>query len=461
MLSVDTSRAALVVGMTVIAATGGPSIVAYFLAVLVSIISTAFAPAEAALLPSLAATPEELTASNLALNTISGVGMFAGPAVAGVVLAFSGPTLVFALTAAAYMWSGFFVFGLSRDVPPEATGDTAIVPQLLAGFRAIGADRRLQVIIGLVGAQMLVLGAVEVVIVVDAIRILHAGNAGVGWLNTGLGIGGLLAGLLGVALAARKRLAGDLRLGLVVFGGALAILAATTNFTVALVLFGVMGAGSTLVDVTGMTLLQRAAPAEVVGRVFGVLQSTMLAMVALGSLVTPLLIATLGPRVTFVAAGLLLPLAVVPTWRRLTEIDATARVATEPLELLRAIPIFAPLPVPVLERLASLATEVRTPAQSAVFEQGAGGDRFYVIAEGTAGVEIDGTQTSTLGTGEFFGEIALLRDIPRTATVRALEDLRLYALERDDFIAAVTGHAPSREAADSVVGSRLLVGAAA
>jgi hypothetical protein len=368
---------------------------------------------------------------------------------------------VFALTAAAYVWSGFFVFGLRPDAPPEATGDSAIVPQLLAGFRAIGADRRLQIVIGLVGAQMFVLGALEVVIVVDAIRVLHAGNAGVGWLNTGLGVGGLLAGLLGVALAARKRLAGDFRLGLVVFGAALAVLAATTNFTVALVLFGVMGAGSTLVDVTGMTLLQRAAPTEVVGRVFGVLQSTMLAMVALGSLVTPLVIAALGARATFIVMGALLPLAVLPTWRRLTQIDATARVATEPLELLRAIPIFTPLPVPVLERLASLAAEVRTPATSVVFEQGMPGDRFYVIAEGEAAVEIDGTQTSTLGPGGFFGEIALLRDIPRTATVRALDDLRLYALERDDFTAAVTGHAPSREAANSLVSSRLLFGAAA
>ena len=159
--------------------------------------------------------------------------------------------------------------------------------------------------------------------------------------------------------------------------------------------------------------------------------------------------------------GLLLPLAVVPTWRRLTEIDATARIATEPLEFLRRIPIFAPLPAPVLERLASIAAEVRVPAGSAVFEQGHAGDRFYVIAEGSAAVEIDGTQTSTLAPGGFFGEIALLRDIPRTATVRAAEDLRLYALERDDFIAAVTGHAPSREAADSVVGSRLLTSAAA
>src|SRR5207245_11110435 len=133
--------------------------VASVLAVVVSVISTAFGPAEAALIPSLATTPEELTASNLALNTISGVGMFVGPAIAGVVLAFSGPTLVFALTAVAYTWSGFFVFGLKPDAPPERTGDDAILPELLAGFRAIGADRRLQGVIGLAGAPMLLTGA--------------------------------------------------------------------------------------------------------------------------------------------------------------------------------------------------------------------------------------------------------------------------------------------------------------
>jgi MFS family permease len=454
MLTVDASRAVLVAAMTVVAATGGPSLVAYAFAVLVSIISTAFAPAQAALMPSLATTPEELTASNLALNTISGVGMFAGPAIAGVVLAFSGPSLVFALTGAAYAWSGLCVLGLKPDAPERArTG--AILPELLGGFRAIGDDRRLQVVIGLVGAQMFVAGALEVVIVVDAIRLLHAGNAGVGWLNTALGVGGLFAGLVGVALAARKRLAGDFRLGLVVFGAALAVLAASSNFTIALLLFGAMGAGSTLVDVTGMTLLQRAAPADVVGRVFGVLQSTMLAAVALGSLITPLLIAELGARTTFIAVGVLLPLAVLPTWRVLTQIDVTARVAIEPLELLRAIPIFAPLPSPVLERLASLAAETRTPSFIAVFEQGAAGDRFYVIADGTATVEIDGVETRRLSRGDCFGEIALLRDVPRTATVTALEPLRLYALERDDFIAAVTGHDPSREAADSLIASRL------
>ncbi len=209
-----------------------------------------------------------------------------------------------------------------------------------------------------------------------------------------------------------------------------------------------------------MTLLQRAAPAHVVGRVFGVLQSLMLAAVAIGSLVTPLLVAAIGARPTFVAFGLVLPALALLTWREITAIDAGATIAVEPLELLRAIPIFAPLPELVLERLASIAVETRSLAGEAVIVQGEEGDRFYVIAEGAATVEIDGVEHSQLGMGDSFGEIALLRDVPRTATVRAVELLRMYALERDDFIAAVTGHAPSREAADSIVAARLPAGAA-
>jgi MFS family permease len=461
MLSVDTSRATLVAGMALIAVTDGPSLVVYALAVLVSIISTAFNPAEAALLPTLATTPEELTASNLALNTISSVGMFAGPAIGGVFLAFAGPWLVFVLTAASYLWSAICVFGLPHDTPPDAAEGSAIGAEFLAGFRAIGEDRHLQVVMGLIGAQMLVAGALEVIIVVDALRVLDAGNSGVGWLNTALGIGGLVGGLVGVALAARKRLAGDFRVGLALFGGTLALLAVSSNFVVALLLFGVMGTGSTLVDVTGTTLLQRSAPPHVVGRVFGVLQSLMLATVATGALVTPLLVSLLGPKGTFVVAGAVLPALAVLTWRAINSIDRNAQVATEALDLLRAIPIFAPLPPAVVERLASIAEEVRVLPGVAVCTQGDPGDRFYAIAEGSAEVSADGEERPRLGPGDFFGEIALLRDVPRTATVTAVEPLRLYALERDDFIAAVTGHAPSREAAESIVSARLPAGAVA
>jgi MFS family permease len=455
MLAVDLARTALVAVMTVVAATGGPPLVVYACAVLVSIVSSAFAPAQAALLPTLSKTPEELTASNLALETISGVGMFVGPALGGLVLAFRGPWLVFLLGGVGYLWSGLCVAGLTPDEAPAAEEKKPIVGELVAGFTAIASDRRLQIVIGLIGVQMFAVGALEVVLVVDSIRVLHAGNSGVGWLNTALGVGGLLGGVLGVTLTARKRLAGDFSLGFLVYGAALAVLGLFTNFGVALVLFALVGMGGTLIDVTGMTLLQRAAPAEVVGRVFGVLQSLMLATTAVGALVTPLLISALDPAWAFAAVGLLLPAAVLPALRSLTAIDRSARIAVEPLELLRGIAIFAPLPTPVLEWLASLAAEVHVPAMTAVVTQGDHGDRFYVIAEGTATVEIDGAETSTLSRGDFFGEIALLRDVPRTATVRAVDELRLFALERDDFIAAVTGHAPSRDAADSIVSARL------
>jgi MFS family permease len=399
MLTVDAARAILVAGMTAVAAAGGPSLVTYVLAVLVSIASAAFAPAQAALLPSLARTPEELTASNLAQNTISSVGTFAGPALGGVALAFTGPWLVFALAGLGYVWSGACVLGLRPDPAPNPDTQESITAELVAGFGAVGRDRRLQVIVGLIGAQMFVVGALEVVIVVDSIRVLHAGNAGVGWLNTTLGAGGLLGGVAGVMLAARKRLAADFGLGFVVFGGGLALLAAFTSLGGALVLFAAMGVGGTLIDVAGITLMQRTAPPDVVGRVFGVLESLMLATTAAGALVMPWLIAPLGPRTAFVVVGALLPVAAILTWRALAAIDRGATIATEPLELLRAISIFAPLPEPVL------------------------------------------------------------RDVPRTATVRAVSDLKLFALERDDFIAAVTGHAPSREAADSVVAARLPAGA--
>ncbi len=197
---------------------------------------------------------------------------------------------------------------------------------------------------------------------------------------------------------------------------------------------------------------------EVLARVFGVLESLIFVTLAVGALATPGLVAAIGPRPALVVAGVLLPAVLVPLWPRLAAIDASSRVPSAPLELLRAIPLFAPLPPPVLERLAASAAEVTAPPGAAVVEQGAPGDLFYVVSSGRAVVEIDGARSAELGPGDFFGEIALLRDVPRTATVRALDELRLYALGRDVFVAAVTGHAQSREAAESVVAARLPLG---
>jgi MFS family permease len=456
MLASDIVRIGLVGGMAALVAGQGPALAVYALAVASSAASTAFQPAQAALLPSLAATPEELTSANVAMSTIGSVGMLAGPALGGVLLAVSRPWVVFAVTAATIAWSAGCVLRLRPDRPPASEGGAEpLLSSMLAGFRAIASEPALRVVVGLTGAQTLVTGVFEVLLVVVALRLLGAGNSGVGWLNAAFGVGGVLGALVVASLAGRKRLAADLGLGVLLWGVPMALVAVWANLGFALLLVAAIGIGNTLADVAGMTLLQRTAADEVLGRVFGVLESLILATLAIGAAIAPALVSALGIRTTLVLAGLVLPAVVLLLAPKLRAIDAASGVPAEALELLRSIDFLGALPTPVLERLSIAATPVTVRAGETVFSRGDSGDRFYAIASGRVAVDVDEGDARELGPGEFFGEIALLRDVPRTATVRALDDVRLYALERDAFIAAVTGHAPSHEAADHVVAVRL------
>jgi MFS family permease len=210
-----------------------------------------------------------------------------------------------------------------------------------------------------------------------------------------------------------------------------------------------------LIDVAGRTLLQRIVPDRVLSRVFGVLEGLYMAGAASGLAVAPILFAVLGERATFVVAGAFLPVVFLLARRRLAEIDATVAVPEARVALLRALPIFAPLPAPAMERVASRVIPTEATAGTEVVKQGDLGDRFYIIEDGEVTVSKDERTVTSLGRGEFFGEIALLRDIPRTATVTARTNTLLYALERDDFLEAVTGYPQSAEAADAVTRARL------
>ena len=455
MLSADLVRLAIFTAMTAIAATGGSSWAVFALAISSTIVSGAYGPAQSALMPSLVESPDELTAANLVGNTVSSMGMFAGPALGGVLLALSGPSSVFAVNGATFLWSALWVVKVPRDKRPTGAGRSNALRELSEGLRTVARHRALRVIVGLTAAQTVVAGAFEVLLVVLGLRLLHGGNAAVGWLNTATGVGSIAGAVIVASVARRKRLAGGLGLGAFLWGLPIAATALWLNLGAALVLVALVGAGGVLVDVAGITLVQRSAENDLLGRVFGVLQSLSLAGLALGSVVAPSLVTWLGPRGALVAAGAFLPALLVPLWPKLVQIDAAARVPDEPLALLRAIPMFALLPETVLERLAGGAALVTVPAGGTVFEEGEHGDRFYVIAAGRAAVSAG----AVLEAGDFFGEIALLHDVPRTATVSAVDELRLYAISRDDFIPAVTGHAPTLEAAQSVAAARLLRGA--
>jgi hypothetical protein len=180
-----------------------------------------------------------------------------------------------------------------------------------------------------------------------------------------------------------------------------------------------------------------------------------MAMIAVGSVAVPFVIVLLGAHAALVVVGLWLPLVVAVAWNRLRAVDAAAVVHVRELGLLRAIPMFAPLAPPTIERLAANLLPVEVTAGTWIIREGERGDRFYVVDEGQVEVEIDGEAVRSQGPGSSFGEIALLRDVPRTASVRAATDVRLLALERDVFLSAVTGHTRSRAAAEAVVAERL------
>jgi len=256
-----------------------------------------------------------------------------------------------------------------------------------------------------------------------------------------------------------RRLGLTFGLALILWGTPILLIGVWAKAAPAFVLIGLAGLGLTLVDVAGFTLLQRAVPEHVLARVFGVLHSAFYATAGIGAIVAPVLVSWLGIRSALIVVGAVIPVVTIPSFGMLAQIDRTLTVPTAQLEALRAIEMFAPLPAPTLEALAASLTRLEVPAGETIFRQGDHGDRFYIVNSGEIEIEIDGREANVLGPGDHFGEIALLRDIPRTATARARKETQLYALDRDAFLGAVTGHAGSSEAAETVVAARLgLVG---
>ncbi len=447
-------RASLVALTVVVVVLDGPFALVLLLSALVAIVNSAEGPAESALLPALAETPRELTAANVVSSTIESLGIFGGPAIGGVLLAVTSPEAVFGAAAVAFLLSAFLISRVRVEEQPERAEQTGgPLREFAAGFVTLAREPGLRVLVGLLAAQTLVAGALNVLIVVSALRLLELGEEGVGFLNSAVGIGGLVGALVSAALIGR-RLTSNFLVGILLWGLPIALIGVFPEPVPALIFLALVGLGNTLVDVSAFTLLQRTVPDEVLARVFGAVQGLWVGTIGIGAIVAPLLIAALGIRGALIVTGAFLPILATLLRRRLSPLDEVP-VPERELQLLRGIEIFKPLPPPVLESLAQALSPVRVEAGREVFRQGELGDRFYIVADGEVEIVQDGQVVNLTGPGEFFGEISLLRDVPRTATVRARTEVELRALERDEFIAAVTGHAASAEAADSVVATRL------
>ena len=459
MLGTDLIRIVLFLAIAALVAAGAPSLLVYAISVVGTVVGTAFRPAQAALIPSLARTPEELTASNVAASTTESIGIFVGPALGGILVAAAGVELAMVVVAALLAWSAVMVALIREPARERKEGAEAegLLREAFGGFRVLASDRKLTLLAGLFAAQTFVDGALGVLIVVIAFDLVpvESPESWVGFLNSAAGVGGLAGALVAAGMVARGRLATNFGAGLVLWGAPLALVGWFVDPWVALAALALTGVANTIVDVMGDTLLQRAVPDDVLARAFGAVEGLMLAAVALGSIAAPFLLDVLGERAALVVIGAVLPAAALLSWPALVRIDASAAVPARELELLRGQALFAPLDPSTLEYLASRVEPVAVAAGETVFRQGEPGDRYYLVEAGRVSVTVDGAAAPELGPGDAFGEIALLRDVPRTATVAALEDTRLLALEREHFLAAVTGHPDSTAAADEVVGARL------
>lgn len=461
-------RVLLVTNVTRIALVGASAVgvlvdadpwVVYGLAIAATIATTPFRSSQAALTPSLARTPEELTAANAVASGVESIAVFVGPALAGVLLGVASTGAVFLVTALLIVVSSLFLVLIHvdhADQPRRELDASTIAAERLAGFTTLGQNPSLRVMMLLLTAQTAMFGALQVFIVVTAIQLLDLGDGGVGYLNAAIGIGAFIGAVGALGLTGAKRLSPAFLVGLVVTGVPLVAIGLWQEVAVAVVALALMGIGNAFVDVSGLTLVQRTVPDDVLARVFGVIQMLWMASMGIGAALAPALIAWLGVDTALIVAGLFLPALVAALGASVARIDGTAEVPdTDELRILVSVPIFAPLPGGSLEHLATRLVPLRIDAGSMVVREGDEGDRFYIVAEGELEVSQDGTTISELTPGGYFGEIALLRDTTRTATVTARTDAVLYALDREDFLAAVTGHPQSAEAAESVMSARL------
>lgn len=450
-------RALLLAAAAIAAAMGGPPVAVIALAAASSSLSGTYRPLQAGVLPWLVRTPAELASSNATAAVFENAGTLAGPLLAGALLAVAATPVPVALGAG---FLGLATLSLRRlTVPdsgrPAAAGAVHVARDAAAGVAELAriAPPAGLAILGF--AQTFVRGALVIIIAVLAVKTLALGAPAVGWLTAAIGAGGLVGGAVAAAFVHVTRLGRSFVIGLLMWGLPLALLALTPHPAIAYIALAVVGVGNAVEDVGAFTLVARWVNARVVGRVLGAKEFVGQTGLGAGSIAAPFLLSALGVRATLALLGGGLAALALAHVRRFVRTDRAMPGPAAEVDLLRRLPIFTPLPLAVIELLSTELQPHEFAAGTPVICEGEAGDDFHLITAGTAAVSVRGQPRPPLARGDCFGEIALLRDVPRTATVVAHEQLRTLALDREVFLAAVTGNGVSSGAAESLAGQRL------
>lgn len=455
----DVVRAVLVAVVGLLVLADGPPVLVLVTAAVAGLVGGPYRSVSAALTPSLVSSPRELAAANSLGSTVEGLAASVGPALGGLLLGVTSVPAVVLLDAGTFVWSAVLVLGVRTGAVPHpdpgpGAGVRGLASGSVAGFRTVWSDPRLRLVTGLTCLQTVVAGAGTVFTVVVALHLVHLGVPGVGYLTALLGMGGVAGGLLVLARARGTSPATDLGAGVLLSALPALVLGLVPAPGLALVAFFVLGVGNPFVFVNLTTLLQRLAPARVLGPVFGAVESVTRAAIALGALVMPLLVAALGPAWALVA--LVAPVAAVALlgWPALRRLDRGLRPPPL-LGVVAAQALFAGLPPSAQELVATRLRRLAVPAGTRVIEAGERGDTFYLVASGRLDAVRGGTVLSEMRAGDCFGEIALLRDVPRTATVVAVDDAVVHTLGRADFLEAVGADPATAARADLLVSTRI------
>ena len=443
-------QCATMAGVAIAIATGAPTWTVFVLAPLVNVGITVTRPAQAALVPSIVRTADELTASNVVSGWVEQASRLIVPAVTGVLLATNGPALAIGVTAAMTLVAGLLVLGMPG--PPATPHTVDVTTKLRANLRAAGRDRPTRVLLSLHVLYQAFVGALDLLCVILAVSVLHIGQGGTGYLNATVAAGGLAAGAVTAMLVGRPRLVGFLMGGIVGATVALALVATHPTVAVAFVLLAVVGMSGSVFEVTSQTLLQRVAPSDALAGIFALRESLTDVGLVLGFLVVQASVAVGGWRTALVAPAALAVVGMVVLRRPLRVIDDGADVPQVQIQLLRSIRIFAALPAPALEGVARHLVPRHASAGTVVVQEGDDGDRYYAIGDGVLTVRRQGADVATLGRGEGFGEVALVHGVPRVASVIADTDCLLYELDKEPFV--LLAHRPPRRRATRRTTSR-------
>jgi hypothetical protein len=419
---------------------------------------TLIRPAQSALLPALVAGPADLTAANAVTGWVESVSVLIGPALAGAMIGIDGPGAALAVFAAAIIGATVLVVPLG-DRKPDGSADADRgddddgAAEGVASALSAGAG--VAVLLSLVAVQFIALGALDVLEVVLAVKVLGLGPSGAGYLDAAYGAGGVIGAAGTLALVGRPRLSGTTLTSATVSGAALLALGIWPTVAGAFTLLCAVGASRAVLDVASRTILHRVVPEALRGRVFGVQEGLSMLGLAIGSISVPVLVHAGGAEAALASVGGLLVVTALLSAHRLRSTERATPAPSAELAALRRSPLFEMLAAPVLEDLARALVRRTVAPGEVVVREGEPGEQFYLVADGELDISIGGRHVRTTAAGDGFGEIALLHDGIRTATVTARGPGTLYALDRAPFLEAVTGSHHAQRAAEQLVADRL------